>query len=293
MAAGAGSAVAIPKAAPVRVGVLIADDGELNQNALKYLVLQLNCLQRFIEFEFLPEPRDEPLFDLLRSGGTVDRGDARKRAPAFVSACTSQFTSLATAYGLPPACGIPPYFIVISLASFDDRHYLMAQGNLAVAALGDWERSMAPPSVVEIILTIVVRQAIGFICPSFISSQHLGTKGCLFDFTPILADAKFKALQGFICHECRSSLAAAGHADLADALEPILSRKWIRRKSIPGSPASIMSKLGYDLFLAKGLQPTVWETIKSTLRKEGVKEILKIAATLLIAALLVWLGLRR
>src|SRR5438270_1527404 len=98
--------------------------------------------------------------------------------------------------------------------------------------------------------------------------------------------AKFKALQGFICYDCRSTLAAAGHTGLADALEPILDRKWIRRKSIPGSPASVMSKLGYDLFLTKGLQPTFWETAKGALRKDGVKEILKIASTLLIAALL-------
>src|SRR5215469_16766959 len=96
-------------------------------------------------------------------------------------------------------------------------------------------------------------------------SQHLGTKGCLFDFTSQLADVKFKTLGGFICSDCRQALASDGHSDLPDCLEKVLTRRWIRRRSLPGSPASIVSKFGYDLFITKGPQPTFIETLVSTL----------------------------
>jgi hypothetical protein len=41
---------------------------------------------------------------------------------------------------------------------------------------------MAPPSIFEFILMLLLRQAASFRAPALSKSTHLGTKGCLFDF---------------------------------------------------------------------------------------------------------------
>jgi hypothetical protein len=281
-----------PAERPCRVGIIVADRGKINRNALKYLVLHLNCLQRKIEFEFLPE-FDDPFLRLMESGKVVNRDQAAIEAALFVDRCSEHLSSLGRAYQLPGDGCVPGNFIVVTLATFHNRHYGLNGERFALMALGDWEKSMAPPSIIEMILTLVLRQAVGFLSPAFMRSRHLGTKGCLFDFTSNLADVKFKTLQGFICSDCRGVLASEGHPDLADSLEVALNRRWIRRRSLPGSPASIVSKFGYDLFVTKGLQPTMFEALFSALRRDGVKELLKIASNLLLAALLLWLGLKK
>jgi hypothetical protein len=74
---------------------------------------------------------------------------------------------------------------------------------------------MAPPSLVEFIITLVLSASADTL-PGTEDLTHLGTKGCLFDFNENLSNARFMALQGFICESCRLKLNQAGYPQLAD-----------------------------------------------------------------------------
>ena len=68
--------------------------------------------------------------------------------------------------------------------------------------------------------------------------------------------------------------------------------KWLGEPSDPHCPAGIVAKLGYNLFLTKGIEPTLWENLRSILRDEATKEAIKLIFAILLAAILLRLGLK-
>ena len=278
-------------AAPARVGVIPADLGKLNVTALKYLVVHLNTLQASIEFEILALGPGDELLMTLDEGDVVERDKCRSMLPGFSERITRLFGAEQKDYDLADQ-SLPENFVVISLAKFSDEHYGLKEKNVQVQALGNWARHMAPPSILEFILVLLMRQAASFIVPALSKSLHLGTKGCLFDFTSDLAEARYKALQSFVCSTCRSRIQESGAVYLADDIVRVLDFNWLGTTSDPHCPAGIVAKLGYDLFLTKGIQPTFWENIRAILRDEGMKEIIKLVFAILLVALLLKLASR-
>jgi hypothetical protein len=68
---------------------------------------------------------------------------------------------------------------------------------------------------------------------------------------------------------------------------------WLGKLDDPRSPAGIVKKLGYDLFLTQGIKPTPLEKIRGILLDEGVKEFVKLFFAVILGILtarLVWLG---
>jgi hypothetical protein len=276
---------------PAKVGVILADLGKLNVTALKYLVVHLNTLQTSIEFELLsPAPEGELLVSLAE-GNVVDRDKCRSLLPDFRERMIRLFEVEQKAYDLSDQ-SLPDDFVVISLAKFSDEHYGLKEKHVHVQALGNWGRHMAPPSILEFIVVLLMRQAASFVVPELSKSLHLGTKGCLFDFTSDLAEARYKALQSFVCRPCRSRMQQNGATKLADDIARVLDFNWLGIPSDPHCPAGIVAKLGYNLFLTKGIQPTFWDNVRSILRDEATKEIIKLVFAILLAALLLRLGLK-
>jgi hypothetical protein len=64
------------------------------------------------------------------------------------------------------------------------------------------------------------------------------------------------------------------------------------RRDDAGSPAAIVSKLGFDLFITKGLSATTWERVTARLQEEGIKQLMTVLGVVLGAGLLFWLGWR-
>jgi hypothetical protein len=279
-------------AAPTRVGVILAVLGKLNVVALKYLVVHLNTLQTSVEFEILSPNPDDELLVTLGEGNVVDRDKCRSMLPDFRERMTRFIAEEQKAYDLADQ-SLPDNFAVISLAKFSDEHYGLKDKQIQVQALGNWERHMAPPSIMEFIVVLLMRQAASFVVPSLSRSFHMGTKGCLFDFTSELAEARYKALQSFVCNTCRSRILESGAIHLADDLTRVLDFDWLGTPSDPHCPAGIVAKLGYDLFHTKGIQPTFWENVRSVLRDEATKEIVKLVFAILLTALLLRLGLKK
>ena len=285
------SPAASTNALPKRVGIILGDLGKLNLAALKYLIVQLNTLQGSIEFELLAIEPDDRLLASLGHGRVVDREQCRTTLPEFRDRVLKQLTREQEEYDLADRA-LPQGFVVISLARFADEHYGLKSGEVQIQALGNWDRKMAPPSIFEFIITLLMRQSASFVAPSVSKSVHLGTKGCLFDFTADLGDARYKALQSYICSDCRKRLGDDGATHLAEDLTRVLDTKWLGTSSDPCCPAGIVANLGYDLFLSKGIKPSLWENIRAILRDEVTKELVKLIAALLLAALLIHLRLK-
>jgi hypothetical protein len=278
---------------PARISIVLGNMGEVNQEALKYLLLHLNTLQSAFEFEMLPLDRNEPLARLISCQSRINRSHLRDELRDFFNRTRLYLADLNDGYDISSG-ELPEKIILLTMSRFNDKYYSVRSGPVNVLALGDWERHMAPPSLLEFILTLVLRQAVAFSSPLLSGSVHLGTKGCLMDFTASLDDVRLKSLQGFICHSCRKKLSEDGLADLADELVDVLdTSKWLGKTDDPSSPAGIVASFGYDLFTTKGVKPSIAERVNSALREEGLKEIIRLTGGISLAALLLWLGLKK
>jgi hypothetical protein len=278
---------------PSRIGILLGDLGEVNIVALKYLIVHLNTLQSDFEFEFCPTDKHDSVLKLTSKVSEIDRKSLRTELPNFLERTCTFLIHRSQVYKLSQT-DFPDKFILLTMARFSDGYYSVRVAGMTVLALGNWERHMAPPSLLEFFITLVLRQAVSLVSPSLRGSVHLGTKGCLFDFTASLEDVRLKTLQGFICGDCRASLAIDGHAQLAEHLPLVLDTgKWLGKTEDPTTPAGIVSSLGYDLFKTKGVKPSFWERTQAIFREEGVKELIKLLGGITLAALLLWLGLKK
>jgi hypothetical protein len=274
---------------PKRIGVLLCAR-DVNEAALSFLVLCMNCQQESFQYEFLPPKPDDEFLNPLYGTAELHRDDVRAKARSFCQQYRDYLVDFSERYKLrePP----PGYFVAITTARFTDNYYSMREGDLSIIALGNWKRGMAPPSLLEFVLTLLVREAVAAASRSLRSSIHLGTKGCLFDFTPHLSEVRQKVLHAFICAYCRAALEADGLPELASELESVLGRQWLGTPTEPSTPAGIASNLGYNLFVTKGLKATPWEAFKSTVRQESATQLVTVAGVLLVAVLLVVLGLK-
>ncbi len=275
--------------APVQIGIILCANIATDAvPALKFLLLQLNTLQTSFEYQCLPGTGD-PLLAKLANREPISRIEVEADLERFASNYREYLRAEAKAYELSPK--IPRHLIIVSRATFDDEYYMTGAHGVGIIALGLWERVMAPPSLVEFILSVVVSSSL-YALDNVGDVSHYGTKGCLFDFNADLSNARFMALQGFICSECRLQLEKNGYSKLATELTAFLSKKWLGQVSDPTSPAGMASKLGYDLFTTKGLTPRWSEKFLSGLKEDGVKEIVRIVGEILLATLLLALGLK-
>jgi hypothetical protein len=278
-----------PTPAPFSIGVIPLQFEDLNAAALKYFVLHLNMVQTAFEFEMLPPNDDQVLHD-LSTNAPLDRLAIRESAPQFVERYLRFLELGESNYGLRPQP--PQHLIVVCAANFRDEFYITQRGQLTVIALGNWSAAMAPPSLLEFVYILLIRTALAAAFPALTEARHYATRGCIFDFSANLEDARFKVLNAYLCHRCSRAIDAAASPGLVNEVTRVLQKEWVGNPAARGTPAAIMRKLGYDLFLTSGVRPTAWERFKDKLEEEWLKQSLDFVAKLLLAAALFWLGLR-
>ena len=273
-----------------RIGLIINGMNNATIPALSYLLLHLNTLQNTFEYEILPFDPEDELISLLTTKQPADREHVRSKVNAFIERHEACLHGWMTEAKITDTT-FPETYILITMTKFSDGFYTMRQDRLSILALGNWKRTMAPPSILEFILTLVIRESVATISPSLRGSVHYGTKGCLFDFTPFLEDTRYKVLNAFICTHCRNDLLQDQLPGLADESIVVLRKQWFGKAADLDSPAGIAAKLGYNLFLTKGIQENFWEKLTNILKEESVRLVISIVGTILIASLLLWLGL--
>jgi len=274
--------------APTRIGVLLCAP-KINIVAARHLILSLNPEQRTFEFELL-KPLSTGAVVPLCSAEAVDADYVDEIAERLPAEYDDMVTSLSSTFGLEE--GPPSHYVVLSTVRMTNNYYAIREGRLSVIALGNWKRFMAPPSFLEFAQALVLREAVAAASPSLVSSGHLGTKGCLFDFNQHLDEVRHKILNGFVCRHCRNALAGDGLPELGDELEHLLGKGWMGRPTDPTTPAGVAFNLGYDLFITKGLRATPVEALRSGLQRAGAAQLATIVGGIILAALLVALGLK-
>jgi hypothetical protein len=267
-----------------RIGILqcITD---FDDSALRYLILSLNSLQSAFQVEFVPFNADDPFLQPLLGRNITGRPTSGAMLE-FHYRQTNHCQNIAKKYN--QSSEAPDCFQIISTASFNGNYFYTSNGFISVIALGKWKEALAPPSILEFILALVLQGAVGAVCPDL--DTHLGTRGCLYDFCAELSDARQKALAIGVCRSCESIISDSGHPDLVGDLRVILSKRWLGSRADPTSPAAIISKLKRDLFITKGLEPGWIERARMTLMQEGIKQILAIVGIVVAAILIAVFG---
>jgi hypothetical protein len=277
-----------PGTRPQRIGVIVPPRPRLNEAALQSFVLAMNKEQSLIQFEFYKTGTLHPLMAVLSTKRKpVNRDWLEDQLPDFTDSLHRDLADARTDYDAHE--DIPDQFVIISQCRFSDEYYATRVGTLAVIALGNWRRLMAPPSLLEFIQVLLVREAVAILCPSLDGSIHLGTKSCLMDFTPYLPEARQKAIAGYVCSFCASLLLDNGNPELLAAVSHLVDREWLGSSADPRSPAGISANLGADLFIVKGLRATPRERLINTFREESVKQIAVAVGVIAAAAALFFL----
>src|SRR5215471_8954743 len=239
------------RARVLRIGVITEPLGTQDTPALRFLIIYLNTLQHSFEFELSPTPRNDPLLVMLALKDVIQREDATGQMEGFVQRAQAHISNNNASFSAqePP----PDKFVILSTARFNDNWYAARMPDkdpvCAILALGNWKRNMAPPTLAEFFIVLLLRQAVALASPSLCRSVHLGTKGCLFDFTEHLSDVRYKILSGLVCDYCTEALKRDGLPTLKKDLLKVLSKDWIASADAPNSVASITAKLGHSLFV--------------------------------------------
>lgn len=304
------------KSKPVRIGIILTKLGGLDAAALKYLVLYQNTLQTTFEYEFLaaPEIEDKDLgkeeralaefLSTLDSPTLLKREDVEKETKRFFPKYKKWLEGKARDYEITPPLPegkarddeitplLPDGYVILSTARFDDFYFVTDKDDWVLIALGHWKRYMAPPSLVEFFLTQLLANSVDFACGKDSPPQHFPTRGCLFDFSASLEDARIATLTAYVCQECKESLSSAKTPRFVDDVQVLLKKSWLGTEKQPSVASSTSHKLGYDLFHTTGIKPTLWSRLRSTVEQETLKLFLQVLGAVLIAGLLVWFGLK-
>jgi hypothetical protein len=275
---------------PKRIGVILLGLNYKSLPALQYLILHMNVLQKSFEYELLPFDSNDDFIQLLSGKDVDDNVIGNKKANEFTKRQKIFLERTSASYELWDTP--PEHYVVVCMARMSSNYYSIRFPGLSILAFGNWETLMAPPSILEFIITMILAESMRSISEKSHQAFHLGTKGCISDFTPDLDLTRYKVLNHFICNNCRELLTSEGFPQIADDVMNILDKKWLGSLNDPTSPASIAQKLGYDLFTTKGFEASPRQKIRKLLAEEGVKQIISIIGTILVAGILLWLGLK-
>jgi hypothetical protein len=178
--------------------------------------------------------------------------------------------------------------VVLSTATFTDRYFVSSQADWAIIAFGDWQATMAPPSIVEFFLSRLITCSMGWAAPAGPPTSHLATKGCIFDFCAKLVDARNSVVSGHVCADCRAAIASPS---LVADTEKLIGFGWLGTASEPAEIATTAKKLGFDLFRTRGIKPTVRERLSSLIVEESAKTAFVVVGAVAAAAVMFVLGL--
>jgi hypothetical protein len=276
---------------PRRIGVIALPRPRLNEAALQTFVLAMNKEQTLIQFEFYKTELVHPaLTTLSTKRKLVDKEQLESQLPDLAQQIRASLIESIKFHDVDE--GIPEDYVIISQARFSDEHYVTRVAHLSVLALGNWRRMMSPPSLLEFVQVLLVREALALVSPELADMYHLGTKSCLMDFTPDLSDARQKVLYGYVCDYCAARLRDCGPPQLLNTVTHLIDRAWLGSPTDPRSPAGIAANLGADLFIVKGLRATTRERLIAIFSEEGVRQV-TVAIGLVVAAVAIFfLGIK-
>jgi len=122
-------------------------------------------------------------------------------------------------------------------------HYLSTIGeNMGVITIAGWNRRFSPPSVLEFILSNVQRAALRMLVTTEIGS-HYPTRGCVWDFSATVEDARVSIASGYLCATCKDVIAKALRQEQVEDVEGLLRNDWIGSVDDSTSVASDLKRI--------------------------------------------------
>lgn len=143
-----------------RIGIILGYDiPKEARSPLKYFLLHLNTLQQTFEYQFPPTIRHSILVDLA-DGQIKEKQKVKKALHNFLNDYEGFLSQKRKDYKLENTEPNPDYYILITIIKFSDLYYLTGIDRLGVLAQGNWEIHMAPPSLLESIITMVLVESV-------------------------------------------------------------------------------------------------------------------------------------
>lgn len=272
---------------PTTIGIIFGPFNESAKEALSFLLIYQNTIQKTFEFHILSYPPHDPFLEILSADSAPKHADVYPHIDDFLSRVKSWNNSEAESFGLDKV--EVDKIVLLTDSTFSDNFYYVGDETWAIIALGGWENEYAPPSIVEYYLSFVAGAALDAITDI---GRHFETRGCIFDFNGSLSDARLSVLSGHVCDSCASEIKTQASKQVFDDALVLLNRSWLGGSSAPSDVAITVKKLGYDLFRTAGIKPTLAEQWRATLEQEGLKNVLSLTFQILLAAALLVLGLK-
>jgi hypothetical protein len=186
----------------VSIAVVFAPMEQEIRDILSYLITYQNTLQRSFEFWLVSYPTDDPLLNLLRQRPAPTHDEAITKANDFVLRVNALCAKEANSYGLQTER--IDKIVLLTNTRFGDNYYYIGCPTWAIIALGGWQKELAPPSIFEYYLSILVTSALDALGADV--ERHYLTRGCNFDFNASLGDKRLSVLSGNICPECAAKI---------------------------------------------------------------------------------------
>jgi hypothetical protein len=255
------------------VAILLSEPINYDLIPFRYFILSLNKIQSIYEFCF-------PDIELVLDQREYSEEHLLSSVAEVADALSANFD----------------YSIAIITNSIEGNLFFTSRGKVAVITTDCWEQYFSPPSIFEYILHCVMASLL-FMHPSLDLDSHLETRGCVLDYTRLKADDRIDIALGYICDsDCESIKRQVGE-DYLKQIQSVISRQWIGAVNERNSVAfDLKHFFRFDIERDSGLNKTFWERTRAKLDDvplEVTKTILQAVTTLLLAAVLLYLGLKQ
>lgn len=252
--------------------MILACLGEYDSAALRYAILKLNTAQSFVEYEINYDvPEDHDFVARTRYGEVVRTSYIEQATASFeeevVRRQSQQFKN-------KPQTPCDRYLALCN-CQLDSGVYLFKPGNrMRTLMVGSWQTHFAPPSLLEFIIDICVKQGIAeaFGAPS----SHMPSRGCIFDYNEILENTRNGVLIGHVCEECTAYMAP--NNPNWDELQKLLGGQWLGYPSDPFSAYCELQRLGFKVFKASGVRDSFFRRFMDTVPLQFVGKLAEHAA---------------
>jgi hypothetical protein len=179
----------------------------------------------------------------------------------------------------------PAPTIVVTETPFERPFYGFSGEDIAIISVANWQRYLAPPTVVEFVLSRVQRYALRLAFVPNLGS-HYPTRACVWDFDANLEDTRAGILVGYLCSYCEAELSKVIDGKDLEQVRHLLSHDWLGRPDEPGSIAGNLKRMyGYDLARTKGLSHGLRDVLVEAIASEGGKWLI----LFLLGAIAAWL----
>jgi len=251
-----------------KVSIVFLNEPDFEELAFRFLILNLNKIQKCFEFEF-PDieeyPFDEKDFAYEDTSALLDFTDIIQKEEVDAD-----------------------YFIGIASCEIAENYFWIASqgGNTSIITTKGWEKLFAPPSVFEYVINCLIPVLAIMADKTGTIESHGPTRGCCLDYVYFKENARVDIALGYICDACRSEIQEKLGKDYLECFEKINSMNWLGDVNEMGTIARDLKKFfRIDLSKDTGFHKTRRERMKEYLL-ELPEKLITLSLSTLTAAII-------